>query len=185
MTMQLNLITSVIQKLEDSGTVLSFELRHRKGVAKLVAEDLNIIESKQAEFAVNWDFATIAGREPCPEAWLAPYMGRGKSFSDVHEFIADIQEFAKENDSCPYQFEILPIFRGSAGPKPVKIPRKSLAATSKPTGIQKKASAGAKAGASQLRSGSDKRKQQIHVKENEGGCQIVVSTLPFPYLIQH
>lgn len=135
---QMDLVRRTVENLQQWGNITHFELILRKRAMQAICREGSDDDQHQPLRATSAGSTPHSATKHSSEAWLVPYLGNHKSFEDILEFVNLIEEYVKEHNCKPPEFEILPSYK----PGYMKLPegKKSLKQTAKPTGVRKRAS---------------------------------------------
>ena len=133
----MRLVKETVEKLEDWKGVVEWNIAIRKRNAERIAQE--DVEAAQAE-----KNNLPAPEKECRERVLQPYVGKNKTFDDVYEVIAVVEDYSKDNQCEALEFEVVPQYRpgylSSETPnkrRATKATRPSTQRSSKVTGCAK------------------------------------------------
>ena len=121
---QMELVKATVRNLEEWGEVVDFTINLRKrAVEQLQKEDayVRLVQDAHTRSAQPPQSTYMS---PCPERWLAPYVGQYKSFAEVYQFIDLVAAHAEQHRCRAAEFELVPNIKAQfLGSRPAKIGR--------------------------------------------------------------
>ncbi|MCJ1400810.1 hypothetical protein MMC11_004018 [Xylographa trunciseda] len=141
---QLDLVRRTVENLQKWGGVSHFELILRKRAMQAITRDERYDREQKNSRATTMQSSPHLDKNRRPEAWLVPYLGKGKSFEDILKVVDLIEEHVTDNNCKPPEFEILPFYKPGRMNLPTS--KKTLKVTAKPEGIRKRQSRRAPSG---------------------------------------